>query len=74
MFSFPTGSFQVYIVAEENYKGKAKEIGASGLEILYYKKIPGTISLDSDEVQKMMVDDIVDENNNFYVISNLVLE
>ena len=64
----------MYTIAEDTYEGKANEIGASGLEILHYKIIPGTMSLDSDEVQKMMVDMIVEENADLHGVSTLVLE
>lgn len=63
----------MYTIAEDNYKGKSNEIGASGLEILYYKILKGTISLDSDEVQKLMVTMIVEEIDDLHGISNLVL-
>ena len=43
------------------------------MEILYYKILKGTISLDSDEVQKLMVTMIVEEIGDLHGISNLVL-
>ena len=44
------------------------------MEILYYKIIPGTMSLDSDHAQKMMVDMIMEEIDDLHGVSNLVLE
>ena len=62
----------MYIVAEDVYKGKAKEIGAVGLEILYYKIAKG-FSLDSDEIQKYLIKMIVDEKEDLHGVSNAVL-
>ena len=73
MLWFLISQFQVYTIAEDAYKGKAKEIGAVGLEILYYKIVKGTLSLDSDEIQKYLIKMIVDEKEDLHGVSNAVL-
>ena len=62
--------FQVYTVV---YKGKAKEIGAVGLEILYHKIANGTLSLDSDEMQKFLIRLIVDEKEDLHAAGRSIL-
>ena len=63
----------MYIVVEDVYKGKAKEIGAVGLEILYYKIANGTLSLDSDEMQKFLIRLIVDEKEDLHAAGRRIL-
>ena len=65
---------KVYTLAEDIYKGKAKQIGAAGLEILYYKIQDGTEYTESENFKKflkrMILEEIVDVN----LISSTILE
>ena len=64
--------FKVYTIAEDYYKGKPNRIGATGLEILYYYVPEGTVYLDSESTQKRLINEILNEQDDYELLGEVL--
>ena len=63
--------YQVYTIAEDYYRGKPERIGATGLDVLYYYVPKGTPYIDSDEIQKKIMEWMLKDETPWSLSENI---